>query len=352
MQYILRPESVVFSTIYASPVKTTRLKSSILSLVVHAVLLGLLLVSPYLLPKASEVRLLRRPESVPLYFAQQIHVPKIVAPRPVRVERPPVRKEALVAPIVRKPKVAPPLLAPAPQIIAAAPPAPPAIDKHPVTPQPPVETAVKRPVVTEMFSNTQKSMPEERRLDTKVGTFGDVNGVKPSDSKATSQLARVGGFDSQGSGTSGHQGGNGQRASYQPTSFGGGGGTAGNGPGGNGRGAVSTGGFGAAYGNSRGQSDARAKAPEPKVTPVEIIAKPKPEYTAEARALKVEGDVLVEVMFLESGGVRVIRVVRGLGHGLDEVAQHVARDIQFRPGTRDGVPVDTKAIIRVTFELS
>ena len=54
--------------------------------------------------------------------------------------------------------------------------------------------------------------------------------------------------------------------------------------------------------------------------PVEILFKPTPAYTDEARALKLEGDVILEVEFSASQGILVLRVVRGLGHGLNEAA--------------------------------
>ena len=58
----------------------------------------------------------------------------------------------------------------------------------------------------------------------------------------------------------------------------------------------------------------------PPPTSVEITYKPNPVYTDEARSLKMEGEVLLEVEFLASGQLHVNRVVRGLGHGLDEAA--------------------------------
>lgn len=62
-----------------------------------------------------------------------------------------------------------------------------------------------------------------------------------------------------------------------------------------------------------------AAAPRVEV-PVEIVSKPTPTYTDEARSLKIEGDVVLEVDFTAGGDVRDVRVVRGLGHGLDEAA--------------------------------
>ena len=74
--------------------------------------------------------------------------------------------------------------------------------------------------------------------------------------------------------------------------------------------------------------------------PVEIVFKPTPVYTEEARALKLEGDVLLDVEFAASGAVTVLQVVRGLGHGLDEAATRAATQIRFKPAQSGGRPVD------------
>lgn len=85
---------------------------------------------------------------------------------------------------------------------------------------------------------------------------------------------------------------------------------------------------------------------------VEILSKPKPVYTDEARALKVEGDVVLDVRFEATGKVVVLGVASGLGHGLDEAAADAARKIQFNPARRDGSPVDHTAKLRVVFRLA
>jgi TonB family protein len=87
-------------------------------------------------------------------------------------------------------------------------------------------------------------------------------------------------------------------------------------------------------------------------TPVEILFKPRPLYAAEARRLKIEGEVLVELLFAASGEARVMRVVRGLGHGLDENAISAAQSIRFRPAQRGGAPVDSTAIVHIIFQLA
>ena len=91
---------------------------------------------------------------------------------------------------------------------------------------------------------------------------------------------------------------------------------------------------------------------EPVATNLEVLSKPPVQYTAEARQLKVEGDVVLRVTFLASGQVVVQNVVHGLGHGLDEEARRVAQQIHFRPATRDGRPVDITTTITISFQLA
>ncbi|MGP8173272.1 MAG: energy transducer TonB [Terracidiphilus sp.] len=91
---------------------------------------------------------------------------------------------------------------------------------------------------------------------------------------------------------------------------------------------------------------------EPIITEVEVLSKPEPQYTSEARQLKVHGDVVLRVTFTASGQVVVQGLVHGLGHGLDEEARRVAEGIRFRPATRNGQAVDVTTNIIVTFQLA
>ena len=77
-----------------------------------------------------------------------------------------------------------------------------------------------------------------------------------------------------------------------------------------------------------------------------------PVYTAEARKLGLEGEVLVEVVFPASGPVRIVRVSKGLGHGLDEAAISAAQRIRFKPATQSGQPVDFPATVHIEFQLA
>jgi TonB family protein len=90
----------------------------------------------------------------------------------------------------------------------------------------------------------------------------------------------------------------------------------------------------------------------PAATALEVLSKPAVQYTAEARQLKVQGDVILRVTFTAKGQVQVEGIVHGLGHGLDEEARRVAQQIRFRPATRNGQAVDLTTNITITFQLA
>ena len=116
---------------------------------------------------------------------------------------------------------------------------------------------------------------------------------------------------------------------------------------------VERGGFGGeGTAPAAGSGRSRALKVAPIDTPVEIVSKPKPVYTDEARDLRIEGEVVLEVTFGKTGRLTVKRVVDGLGHGLDEAAVNAAKDISFEPARRDGKAVDYTATLRVVFRLA
>ena len=187
-----------------------------------------------------------------------------------------------------------------------------------------------------------------------TGGFGDPNGVKGEGKQGAKLLiASSGAFDmpqgaGYGNGTGGAKGIKGTVAS---AGFGNGVAAGGNGDGrSNGRGSVATGGFGQQE-VSQGVAKPRQDIGPP-TNPVEITFKPNPVYTDEARNLKLEGEVLLEVMFGANGQLHVNRVVRGLGHGLDEAAIAAANRMRFKPALRNGQPVDSTAIVHVVFQLA
>ncbi|MEW6738037.1 MAG: energy transducer TonB, partial [Acidobacteriota bacterium] len=77
----------------------------------------------------------------------------------------------------------------------------------------------------------------------------------------------------------------------------------------------------------------------------------KPKYTEEARRNKIQGVVQIMAVFRADGRITDIKVVRGLGHGLDEEAVKAALLIKFTPGTKDGHAADVQASLEYTFTL-
>ena len=77
----------------------------------------------------------------------------------------------------------------------------------------------------------------------------------------------------------------------------------------------------------------------------------KPAYTEEARAAQIEGVVRVEITIGPGGQVVDVRILRGLGHGLDEAALAAARQMTFEPGTRCGKPALATISVGMRFAL-
>lgn len=97
---------------------------------------------------------------------------------------------------------------------------------------------------------------------------------------------------------------------------------------------------------------AEIKLPQEHFTPPKVLAEPRPQYTEEAKQLKIQGEVTLQVRFGSDGKVEVLRVVTGLGHGLDEEAARVAERIQFKPAEKNGRPADDITYIHILFQLA
>jgi TonB family protein len=273
-------------------------------------------------PAPIKVKPQVQPKLPPVAKLAELDTPKLVVPREVRrvapqpVEAPKVVVNEFKAPEI---KVA---AAPRPQLVHTG-------DFGGSAAKPTVNAAVEK---------------------VQTGGFGDDNGLKGTGKQgAKLYAASAGGFDmpvgpGQGNGSGGAKGIKGTVASAD---FGSGIATTGTG---NSNKAVATGGFGSEQVVHGGPKIAQDLGPA--TTPVEITFKPLPVYTDEARSMKLEGEVLLEVSFSANGTLHVNRVVRGLGHGLDEAAVAAATKIRFKPASRGGQPVDSTAIVHVTFQLA
>ena len=275
------------------------------------------------------------------------HAPQRQLPRPLVVATldPPPAEVRLPAPQPRpKPKIED---TPAPDVKLAAKKLDPLPSKAPVIP---------KPVVLNGFSTGSSAPQTIRRAPEKVqtGGFGDPNGVpaKTAQTQAVN-IAQAGGFDmpvgpGSGNGTGGAKGARGVVAS---TGFGNGVAT-GNAHASS-QGAVRSAGFGDADVPAPATVQSRPAAQTAaKIVPVEILSKEKPIYTEEARAKRIEGEVLLEAVFEASGKIRVLRIVRGLGYGLDDAAVRAAQQIRFKPELKDGQPSDSTAVVHIIFQLA
>jgi TonB family protein len=324
-----------------------------------AILVFLLLI-PMIFPEQMKTALNLRPTELMQPVTLIPVAPEPPPPPKVKAKAPPVVKPEVPEPVKLNPKQ--------PHVFLTAKAEPPkvrTIDAKPVELNPTFDQ-----VKVDMPTNQPKRPKEDVKVGNlgsgsaapatvvapvnkvQTGGFGDPNGLpgKGDPNKATN-VNRLGspalpGGPGYGNGTGGDKG---IRGTVASTGFGNG--TAVPPPSGGKRGTVQTSGFG----DQTVATDApkkKAAGGEGTPTQVEILEKPRPEYTAEGRSLKIEGDVVLEIVFLANGSIQVNRVVNGLGHGLDEAATRAAQHIKFKPAKRDGQPVDFPARVRIEFRLA
>ena len=87
------------------------------------------------------------------------------------------------------------------------------------------------------------------------------------------------------------------------------------------------------------------------VTAPKLLSKVEPSYSEEARLAKYQGTVVVATDIGVDGTAQRMRVVRGLGLGLDDQALKAIGQWKFQPGMKDGQPVAVQATIEVNFRL-
>ncbi len=187
--------------------------------------------------------------------------------------------------------------------------------KIPVRPQIPIE-----------LSPSAIPHLQRPREPVRMGGFDETSGSTAAKASSKSYVTQVGDFNAHaGSGGSGRRG----------------------------RGAVQVGLFAAEETGGSARQPTKIAAASLLATPVEILFKPTPKYTQIAVAKKIEGEVVLQVSFSAVGEVKVLRVIRGLGYGLNETAEDAARQIKFRPAKNgDGEPIDSIATVHIVFELA
>ncbi|HYX67775.1 MAG TPA: energy transducer TonB [Terriglobales bacterium] len=328
-------------------VPPARTRQFSVSLIVHGLVLTGLALIPITHPEAVSLRShstylvmplmseYQAPRHVPA--APKVKLPPVpqVAPETVARLQPPLLPRRVVRE-VEAPKIVPakfdPVVAP------------------PVAAQPKLARQVKTGLLGQGSSAPATVKAPAQKVQT--GGFGDENGVNGEGRRdarlvvahlGSSDLPAFGGGYGNGSG-----GTHGVRGTVSSAGFGNG--VATSVAGGSAR-QVQAGGFGDGSAVASG-SVRRVQSDAGELKPVEILSKPRPVYSAEARQMKIEGEVLLDVTFGADGTLHVQRVDRGLGHGLDEAAIRAAQQIRFRPARRDGQPLDTVAVLHIVFELA
>ena len=323
------------------------------SLALHCIVLAIVICVPLIL--VPEVQ----------YTIVEIKPPPFVLPRfaprsPAQAKPPVIRVPMVFA----TPRVKAPLLAPKEELkipeqhlapkktveaeVQAREVRPPA---NPVRVPPPPPAVLAPEVKVGAFSGSAVAeTPNRRPRELEVSGFQDRNDT-PRQTSGRAEGALVGAFDAP-SGTGLRSGSARKDREIASAGFAGNVAAGSGRPGsGESRGSVQKG----AFGDVQTAVNAAQKRPEP-VRPAllaaEIISKPKPAYTREARDLGLEGEVVLDVLFTASGDVRVLTVMRGLGHGLDEAAVRAAEQIRFRPAQRDGRPVDSRSVVQIIFRLT
>lgn len=78
-----------------------------------------------------------------------------------------------------------------------------------------------------------------------------------------------------------------------------------------------------------------------------------PQYTREAREARIQGTVMLDAVVLKDGAVGDVTVTKSLDkeHGLDDQALKALKQWQFKPGTKDGKPVDVRVSVEMSFTL-
>jgi len=280
---------------------------------------------PDLVPEKPIVK--RQPKVTKLLPEVKFEAPKLIVPR------------EMPRPRVEEAKVEPPKIQP---VNFDMPRLPPVSGARP-----------ERVIATGSFGSSATPTVNAPIQKVHTGGFGAPNGLT-GEGKQGAKLttAKLGSFDlPEGAGTGNGSGGaKGIKGTIASAGFGNGIAQPGQGDGRrNGQG-VQASGFAAE--RVAAKSPPRLQETVANTFPVEIVFKPKPAYTDEARKLQLEGEVLLEVMFGANGQLHVSRVVRGLGHGLDEAAVTATNKIKFKPAQRNGSAVDSTAIVHVMFQLA
>ena len=86
------------------------------------------------------------------------------------------------------------------------------------------------------------------------------------------------------------------------------------------------------------------------IAPVKTV-NPQPQYTEIARKARVQGVVIVQAIIDKQGNVTDVKLLKGLGMGLDQAAMEAMKKWKFEPATLNGKPVSVYYNLTVNFRL-
>jgi len=87
------------------------------------------------------------------------------------------------------------------------------------------------------------------------------------------------------------------------------------------------------------------------IEPPRLLREVRADYTEDARQRGLAGDVVLEIVVRRDGSVGDVKILQGLGGGLNERAVQAVRQWRFAPARRQGAPVDVIVEVAVEFKL-
>jgi TonB family protein len=82
-----------------------------------------------------------------------------------------------------------------------------------------------------------------------------------------------------------------------------------------------------------------------------LIYNVNPAFSEEARAAKKGGNVLINLVVDQNGNPTHVRVIRGIGYGLDEKAIEAVKQYRFKPAMQEGKPVPVELNLEINFKI-
>jgi TonB family protein len=88
-----------------------------------------------------------------------------------------------------------------------------------------------------------------------------------------------------------------------------------------------------------------------RIDPPVVISKHEPKYSSDARKAGLQGTVLVSLIVGTDGIPQNVKVLRGLGLGLDQKAVEAVQGWKFQPAAKAGEAIAVPAQVEVNFRL-